>query len=183
MVIVKNVLFCLFVSLLSATISQYSVFAIDATEDEISARPNLESECRDLFKPGGELPSGLSNTEENSVQFSYVCTIKYPEIVAASLNNNVNGTGDGDMWDIFKNSFGAGKSVQDIIKVVVNLLLYLTGTVAVIMVIFSGYQFVTAAGDVDKVKKAKGALLYSVIGIVIVTLAYTIVNFVLGLFK
>jgi multisubunit Na+/H+ antiporter MnhB subunit len=54
------------------------------------------------------------------------------------------------------------------------------GLVAVFVIVLGGVQFVTASGDPTKVKKAKDAILYGVIGLVIAILAYPIVNFVLS---
>jgi len=71
-------------------------------------------------------------------------------------------------------------SLTDVIKAVVNILSYLVGVVAVIMVIVSGFKYVTAAGDSSKVSSAKNTLIYAIVGIVIVALSQSIVKFVLN---
>ncbi len=65
-----------------------------------------------------------------------------------------------------------------IAKEVINTLLLVAGTIAVAMVIFGGVQMTTSAGNPATVTKAKRTITYSVIGIVVVVLAYAIVNFV-----
>lgn len=72
---------------------------------------------------------------------------------------------------------------QDKIKTVVNILLFLLGAIAVIMIIIGGIRYATSNGDAQQVKSAKDAVLYAVIGLVVAILAYAIVNFVLGAFK
>jgi hypothetical protein len=67
-------------------------------------------------------------------------------------------------------------TITKIIDVVIGVL----GLVAVFVIVLGGVQFVTASGDPTKVKKAKDAILYGVIGLVIAILAYPIVNFVLS---
>lgn len=68
------------------------------------------------------------------------------------------------------------------VKDIVNIMLYILGVLAVIMIVFSGIRYTTSAGNAAHVKAAKDTLMYSVIGLVVAMLAWTIVNFVLGKF-
>lgn len=47
---------------------------------------------------------------------------------------------------------------------------------AVIFIIFSGIQFITSGGDSEKLAEARKRLIYSIIGLVIVLLAFVIVS-------
>lgn len=71
-------------------------------------------------------------------------------------------------------------NLSDVIKFVVNLLSYIAGAVAVIMVIVAGFKYMTAAGDASKVASAKTTLIYAIIGIIIIVLAQFIVQFTIG---
>jgi predicted membrane channel-forming protein YqfA (hemolysin III family) len=64
-------------------------------------------------------------------------------------------------------------------KNIINMVIYIVGTIAVVMVLISGVQYATSQGDPSKIKKAKDTIMYGVIGLVVVILAYAIVNFVL----
>ena len=66
-------------------------------------------------------------------------------------------------------------SIQNILNIVIGLL----GIVAVVVIIIGGVTYMTSSGDAGKVKKAKDTILYGVIGLVVVALAYAIVNFVI----
>ena len=66
------------------------------------------------------------------------------------------------------------------LKNVVNVFLYIGGLVAVIMGIVAGVQMTTSAGDPATVAKAKKTLSWSIIGLLVMILAYAIVNFVIG---
>jgi len=70
--------------------------------------------------------------------------------------------------------------LTSVVQSVINIILYVVGVVAVIMMIFGGFQYITSSGDAAKVTKAKNTILYGVVGLVIAVLAYAIVNFVLG---
>ncbi len=63
-----------------------------------------------------------------------------------------------------------------------NLTYFLAGVIAVIVIIIAGIMYVTSTGDSGKVAKAKNLLTYSIVGLVVVLLAFVITNFVIGRF-
>jgi hypothetical protein len=74
-------------------------------------------------------------------------------------------------------------SVNSIIKATVNILSWVVGIVAVIMIIIGGFRFVTAGGDSSNVAAARSTILYAIVGLVVAASAQTIVHFVLGKVK
>lgn len=62
----------------------------------------------------------------------------------------------------------------------VKVMFFIVGALAVIMIIYSGIQYVISAGDSGKVAKAKNTLTYSIVGLVIAVLAYAIVNWIIS---
>ena len=74
-------------------------------------------------------------------------------------------------------------SVPDAIGRVTNLLLYIVGIAAVIMLVVGGLRYVLSGGDSKNTQAAKDTILYAVIGIVVALLGYAIVNFVIGQFN
>lgn len=74
-------------------------------------------------------------------------------------------------------------SAGDVIKTIVNALLFFIGVVAVIMIIWAGIQYTTSAGDSSKVATAKNTIVYAVIGLIVAIFAYAIVNFVVSTFN
>ena len=69
-----------------------------------------------------------------------------------------------------------------IFSIVVNLLLFLIGALAVVMIIFGGFRYVISGGDSGAVTSAKNTILYAIIGLVVAMLAYAIIDFVLNTF-
>lgn len=65
--------------------------------------------------------------------------------------------------------------VSDLIKIIVGL----AALVCVGVLIFSGYMYITAAGDETKVEKAGKSLTYAIVGLVICFIAVILVEFVL----
>ncbi len=70
--------------------------------------------------------------------------------------------------------------VATTLKTAVNILSFFAGAIAVIMLIVSGIRFTTSGGDSNSVSGAKNALIYAIIGLVVVALAQVIVHFVLN---
>lgn len=79
------------------------------------------------------------------------------------------------------NSVDGGTGANDInglIRNVINILLFIVGAAAVIMIIIGGLRYVTSGGDSSNVTAAKNTILYAVVGLVVASLAFAIVNFV-----
>lgn len=67
---------------------------------------------------------------------------------------------------------------NSIFVTITNILLFIIGAIAVIMLIIGGIRYVVSAGDQNAVTAAKNTILYAIIGIVVAFLAYAAVNFV-----
>jgi hypothetical protein len=72
-------------------------------------------------------------------------------------------------------------SVTNIIMGVMYWLLYIIGFLGVIGFAIAGILYMTAAGDDDRMNRAKSALLYSIIGIVVAIVGLVAINFATGL--
>lgn len=71
-----------------------------------------------------------------------------------------------------------GKSVNNTVGSIVNILLWVVGILSVTMIVWSGFKYITSAGDTSKLASAKSTLIYAVVGLIIAIMAYAIVNFV-----
>jgi hypothetical protein len=74
---------------------------------------------------------------------------------------------------------GSGKSINDILAMVINIFSWFVGVVAVIFAIVAGFKYITSGGDASAIKSAKDTLFYVIIGLVVVALSQVVVNFVL----
>lgn len=63
---------------------------------------------------------------------------------------------------------------------IVRNIIFVCGLVAVIFIVIGGINFITSEGDGNKIKKAKDTVLYAMIGLIICTLTFLIVNWVIG---
>ena len=100
----------------------------------------------------------------------------------ASLSGNVSAQVSKGI-DTATTSEMKGKSIdgdKGLIKTVVNVLLWAVGILSVIMIIFSGFRYITSAGDASKTKSARSTLIYSVVGLIVAIMAWAIVNMVIN---
>jgi hypothetical protein len=72
-----------------------------------------------------------------------------------------------------------GTSISGIMRTVINIVSTVVGAIAVVMIVWGGFKYITAGGDSGKIASAKSTLIYAVVGLVIVALAQGIVRFVL----
>lgn len=73
-----------------------------------------------------------------------------------------------------------GKNV-DLVKILLRVLQILLAAVdifALFMVILGGFEFLISAGNPNMVKKAKDTLVWAIVGILVITLSYSILKFI-----
>ena len=73
-------------------------------------------------------------------------------------------------------------SLESMIANIVKTGLTLVGVIALAILVYGGFLYITAAGDSKQVDKAKTVIIYAVIGIIVIGLAYSLVAFVIGAF-
>lgn len=89
------------------------------------------------------------------------------------LKNNLVNFGD----DTF---LGSGEDEEDLkgtIAQIINIVLGFLGIIAVIIIITSGFKWMTAGGNEQTITEARGHIKNAAIGLVIVLTSYIIVNF------
>lgn len=75
---------------------------------------------------------------------------------------------------------GGGKTVEGLVKSVINILSWVIGVASVIMIIVGGLRYVTSAGDSGSVSSAKNTIMYALVGLVVALFAQAMVQYVLG---
>ena len=73
-------------------------------------------------------------------------------------------------------------TAQPLIKTVINTLIYLIGSVSVVMVIIGGLMYVLSTGNANNVTRAKNTITYALVGLAVAFLAFALINWVLGTF-
>jgi len=73
----------------------------------------------------------------------------------------------------------SANSVEAIITSLINTLIWAVGFVAVAMLIYGGFKYITAQGNEKNVATARSIIMYAVIGLIITAIAFAIRTFVL----
>ncbi len=80
-----------------------------------------------------------------------------------------------------KNPFSGGNDLYSFIKTIINeILIPIGGVVAVLMIMYAGFLYVTARGNPAQISKAHDALLYGAIGAAILLGAWVIAGAIEG---
>ena len=74
----------------------------------------------------------------------------------------------------------AEETVNNLVGTVINIFSVIVGIVAVIMIIFGGFKYITSGGDSGNIGTAKNTILFAIVGLIIVAMAQIIVRFVLS---
>lgn len=72
------------------------------------------------------------------------------------------------------------RSLLSIIGSIISVFLSVLGVIALCIVIYAGYLWMTAGGDAEKVGKAKKLMINAAIGLVIILSSFAIVRFIMG---
>lgn len=113
--------------------------------------------------------------------FSAISVASLPTNVSAQAANSVvkKGIKTATTADMENKSI-AGEG--GLINILINFLLWTVGVLSVVMIIFSGFRYITSAGDAAKTKSAQTALTYSIVGLIVAVLAWVIVKMILRQF-
>lgn len=76
----------------------------------------------------------------------------------------------------------AVKSADSVVTSILNTAYFWAGIICVLIIIAAGFLYVTSSGNATNVKRAKDAIIGAVIGLVVIILAFTITQFIVGRF-
>lgn len=70
-------------------------------------------------------------------------------------------------------------ATQDTLNGIVNGVFFIAGAVSIIFVIIGGIRYIMSQGDAQNLSRAKNTILYALVGLVVVTSAFFIVQIVI----
>jgi hypothetical protein len=73
-----------------------------------------------------------------------------------------------------------GVDLLAMIAQIANYLFWILLAISIVVIVYAGILFVTAAGNAEQVEKARGIILYAIVGIIVAMLAYGIRTFLLS---
>jgi len=69
-------------------------------------------------------------------------------------------------------------SIQNILIIILNIIWPIVVTLVIIFFVTAGFKFLTAQGDPNKVGEARRFLIWAIVGIIVIILAFSIITIV-----
>ncbi len=115
-------------------------------------------------------------------KFAAVTTVMLAPAVAFGYNEVQGGLQTSGLSGMFgMGGLTSSQSLGELIANAIRLMLLFAGAIAVVFVIIGGYQYLTSGGNEEQAEKGQKTLTNAVIGVVIVVLAYVIINVIVNL--
>jgi TRAP-type C4-dicarboxylate transport system permease small subunit len=73
-------------------------------------------------------------------------------------------------------------SIPELAGLIINVVLGLTGSVALIMFIYGGLLWMLSGGNADRVKQGRDTFIWSILGLVVIFSSYILVKFIFDTF-
>ncbi len=73
---------------------------------------------------------------------------------------------------------GGTRTWQELTKKIIDILLTISGVIAVLFILIGGFWYITSAGNEEQAEKGKKALINAIIGLVVVILSFVIISVV-----
>lgn len=70
----------------------------------------------------------------------------------------------------------ANTNASELIGTIIKGILTVLGSVSLFMMVWGGFQWLTSAGNTEKVEKGTKTMMWAVIGVVVVLASYVLVN-------
>jgi Type IV secretion system pilin len=119
---------------------------------------------------------------KNLLKYTYAAGfVSAATMFASTAHADQIGSGITATGNIKSNNGSNLSTFKTYIANILTVITYLAGVLAVFYLIYSGIQYITSAGNPDKVKLARQGIINAVIGIVVITATFFIINFSIGL--
>lgn len=110
--------------------------------------------------------------------------IVFLPLLTFAVSANAQGASDNMLWggqqDNIQQNTGLGNTdPRTMAASIIKILLGFLGIIAVIIILYGGFKWMTAAGNEDNVSSAKKIIGAGVIGLVIILMAFGIAQFVI----
>ena len=117
------------------------------------------------------------------------CIVAAPLSVQAGSNivgtvcDGNNNTGSSAVCTDTKNVNPAANPIIDRFQKITLIVAYVAGGAAVLMILVGSIKYITSSGDSNKISSAKNTIIYALIGVIIIVLAASIIEFVVSKIK
>ena len=119
-----------------------------------------------------------------SALFGAMVLLPSSTIMAASATEDISSVCASNPSSSLCTGYDKGKAsdnpIVDTLTIVINILSFIAGALAVFLVMYGGFKYIVSAGDAGKVTSAKNTILYALVGIVVVVISRQLILFILS---
>lgn len=146
---------------------------------------SLQGKCQDKNLPcaGGYSQGKLCLNEFSDDLVSHKQQCCNPSDAAGGGNEATPGckfTGSGEEKCQLENPIGVGTTgtteVSEIIKVAINVVLGIIGALTLLMLVYGGFQWLTSAGNEEKVTAGTQTMTWALVGVMLVFASYLLLS-------
>jgi heme/copper-type cytochrome/quinol oxidase subunit 2 len=119
----------------------------------------------------------MKNIFKNLLVFSFIFVMSTVIALPALASGDIIGLN-------YASNFGLNSADEDVRQQAVDVIRYLMtflGIIAVAIILWGGFQWLTAAGNQDRIESAKKTIIAGIIGLIIILAAFAIVTFVVNI--
>jgi hypothetical protein len=128
------------------------------------------------------MTSSMKQKIVSKIKYYFPIAFLVMPFLAYAQSTVSNGLQTSGLQSIFGTSgLNGSQSLSDLIVNVIRLMLLFAGAIAVVFVIIGGYQYIASGGNEETAEKGKKTLINAIIGIIVVVLAYAIINVIVNL--
>lgn len=162
---------------------------IGAMTDPEGSTATLESNCTERCTLAADAYSGPGGPVSYENMSLSACegtgapiTPTVPSEDSGGSTGAVTGAGGsrGAPTPTLPNPLGGTTDIRTIIGRVIKAALGISGSIALLMFVWGGMLWLTSGGSPERIKKGKDAIVWAVLGLVLIFGSYAILNFVLG---
>lgn len=140
---------------------------------------NTTVQLKVRFTDGSDTTTPPTNSSPTNTQTNSPTNSTVKGSAGGSVDTNVNASWDMSLDDPIGSFFnplsGHVSSAPQLITALIRILFALIGIVAVVVIIVAGFRMVTSSGSEEQITKAKKAITWAIIGLVVSLLSFSIV--------
>jgi hypothetical protein len=94
-----------------------------------------------------------------------------------------NGTGSSAVCTDTSTVDSTANPIVDRLQKITLIIAFVAGAAAILIILVSSIRYITSAGDSNQISSAKNAIIYALVGIIVIVLATSIIEFVFSRIK
>ncbi len=115
-----------------------------------------------------------------AVVFSIAIASLSTTFANASILDPACSSGNADKSAVCAGKGGSSNPVISNLEKITKIIAFVTGAAAVIMILIGSIQYVISNGDANRVSSAKNTIIYALVGVAVVALSASLIEFVLN---